>query len=128
MEDIDNEVARVLNTKHEKRIESLNKSRKEWEPFALGTKVWVYKHVRVGGWRLQARWWGQAVIIRRVGDASYVIQWGDNDTQLVHIDDLKEYQEPIMEREGIELEFRVAGILDGHIPEDKKAENFLCTE
>jgi hypothetical protein len=125
MEEVDKEVATILNDKHEKRMEAINKGRREWEPFALGTKVWVYKHIRVGGWRLQPRWWGPAVIIRRVGDASYVIQWGDNDTQLAHIDDLKEYQEPEMEGEGVGIEFKAVGILDGYVPEEKNAEKIL---
>ena len=71
------------------------------------------------------RWWGPAVIIRRVGDASYVIQWGDNDTQLSHIDDLKEYQEPEMEGEGVGIEFKAVGIVDGYVPQEKNAEKIL---
>jgi hypothetical protein len=125
MEEIDKRVAETLNTKHDQKMGYVNRNRSEWASFSLGTKVWVYKHTRIGGWRLQGRWWGPAIVTRRVGDNSYVVQWGDNDTQLVHADDLKEFPEPILEGEGVDLEFRATGILEGQIPEEKIAEKIL---
>jgi hypothetical protein len=89
-EKIDQLVAGILNTKHEKAIERINRRRPEMAPLPEGTKVWVYRHKKSGGYKMQPRWWGQALIYRWVGSASYVVEWASG-MQVVARDDLKEY-------------------------------------
>jgi hypothetical protein len=36
----------------------------------------------------------------------------------VHADDIKEIKEPVLEGEGVDLEFRATGILEGQVPEE----------
>lgn len=71
---------------------------------SIGEKVWVYKPSRVGGYRLEPRWWGPAIITKRVGQYSYEVTWDEQvETQLVHLDDLKLYEEPpFFDEEGYE--------------------------
>ena len=82
--------------------ETANKGKADKPPFPIGTKVWVYKPTRVGSYRLESRWWDSAVIHRQVGERSYEVVWDSDRVQLVHIDDLKLYEEPPHEptREG----------------------------
>lgn len=94
MEEIDNRVAEVLNFKHERMQDTINRNRRPKPPLELGTKVWVYKPVRVGGHRLDSRWWGPATVVARVGESSYEVDYGSDQVQLVHIDNLKVWEEP----------------------------------
>ena len=82
-------------------LQQVGTSRK---PFELGTLVWVYKHKRVGGYKMEPRWWGPAEITARVGEVSYVVSW-ENGNQQVHIDDLKEYTVEEFKDEGKDLWF-----------------------
>jgi len=101
MKELDNQVAETLNIKHARMADRINRTRKDRDSFAIGTQVWVYKPTRVGGYRLEPRWWGPAIITKRVGQGSYEVQWDEGETELVHLDDLKEVEEPPREvREG----------------------------
>ena len=57
-EKISETVARVLNKKHEAMVERANRDRPARKPLKIGTRVWVYKHKKVGGYRREPRWWG----------------------------------------------------------------------
>ena len=105
MQELDQAVANILNHKHDQMVDRVNHDRKVREPFTLGTKVWVYKPSKIGGYRLDSRWWGPAVITNRVGEASYEVSWEGGREQLVHLDDLKLYVEPPFDEEGEVLEY-----------------------
>ena len=110
---IDEAVARILNNKHDKVVERVNRDRPARPPFDIGTKVWVYKHKKVGGYRLEPRWWGPAEVIARTGSSSYTIDF-EGDTEEVHIDDLKEYLAEDLEELEEELQyFEDSGSGDG---------------
>ena len=99
---IDEVVANTLNMKHERMIERVNRNRPPRKPFEVGTKVWVYKHKRVGGYKMEPRWWGPAEIISRNSHSSYTVTF-EGGHQEIHIDDLKEYEVVDFEEEGEEL-------------------------
>ena len=101
-ERVDERVAEILNTKHQLAVDRVNRNRAPRPHFSVGTKVWVYKHKRVGGYKLEPRWWGPATIEKRVGESSYVVAW-EGGTQDVHIDDLKEYAVDEFEGDSQEL-------------------------
>ena len=103
MKTVDEKVAEILNTKHEKMVERVNRSRKPRPSFAIGEKVWIYKPTKIGGHRLEPRWWGPAIVEKRVGLASYEVTW-ENKVQAVHVDDMKNYYPEIEDdEEGEEL-------------------------
>ena len=83
-------------------IERVNRDRAPRKPFEVGDKVWVYKHKRVGGYKMEPRWWGPAEIVTRTGNSSYSVMF-EGGKQEVHIDDLKEYEVEEFEDEGEEL-------------------------
>ena len=89
MKDLREEIAKKMNNKHDKLLQQLNKGIKEAEVLEVEAEVWVYKPRRVGGYRLEPRWWGPATIVRRVGESSYEVEWEGGKTYLAHRDDLK---------------------------------------
>ena len=93
---------RCSTKKHEQAIDRINRKRAGRTPFQVGDKVWVYKHKKVGGYKLDTRWWGPAEILRRVGQSSYVVGW-EGGEQEVHVDDLKLYEVEEFREEGVEL-------------------------
>ena len=101
-ERVDRRVAEVLNKRHEAAVDRVNRSRAPRAIIAIGTKVWVYKQKKVGGYKLEPRWWGPATVSKRIGESSYEISWEEG-TFEVHIDDLKEYMVEEFQDEGEEL-------------------------
>ena len=99
MEDLDQKVANTLNHKHGNMEDYQNRYRKPRAPLKLGAQVWIYKPTKVGGHRLDTRWWGPAKIAKQTGESTYEVEWEGFRSQAVHIDDLKEWEEPPREGE-----------------------------
>ena len=124
---LDQKVAEVLNEKHDRMVESTNKNRREKKPMQIGSKVWVYKPTKVGGHRLESRWWGPARVVKQVGESSYEVQWESDRIQIVHLDDLKLWEEPPSREEEEEEEWglRAEHRYEAQLEEEEPAEEQL---
>lgn len=67
------------------------------QPYKVGEKVWVYNPAKTKGItpKLQCRWQGPCVIIRKLSDANYVVRKprGRKKTEVVHFDRMKPCEE-----------------------------------
>ena len=64
-----------MNAKHDHMVDRINRNRAPRKPLEVGAKVWVYKHKIVGGYKIDARWWGPAVVVARTSNSSYTVQF-----------------------------------------------------
>ena len=73
MKEVDRSVARSLNDLHKERNEAINRNRGKPVIYNPGDEVY-YRRPEGSGNKLDSRWLGPALILRREGEASYVIQ------------------------------------------------------
>ena len=92
MSELDEKVARILNTKHKREAQGINRGRKDQKPLEVGRAVW-YRRQEGSGSKLDTRWVGPCVIVAREGEYSYKIKTGQNVTMKAHRNYLKEYLE-----------------------------------
>jgi hypothetical protein len=95
MEIVDEEVARILNEKHEQQARTINVSRSEPRRFVPGDKVWWLRPPNTGG-KLDTRWLGPCKVVRRVGEHSYLVQTAPNYRTAIHATYLKPFVGDIM--------------------------------
>ena len=73
MREIDQKVPQVMNEKHFKRQEYLNKDREQLPAFSSGDLVWYLRPADSGD-KLATRWIGPAMVVAREAENSYVIE------------------------------------------------------
>ena len=118
MRAIDIKVATRLNEIHQTKSENTNLSRKELEPFEVGTKVW-YRRPEKSGDKLDSRWLGPATIVERQGNNSYVIQIKPDYVMKSHRSFLKPYKEEIFIGQPTPLYFHQRTVQDTEVlPEE----------
>jgi hypothetical protein len=83
----------VLKDVQEKRIESVNKRRKEAWTFKRGDRVWMRRVMESKESHLRSPWTGPYVVSDREGSQSYLIDTGMGRTFAVHASQLKPYVE-----------------------------------
>ena len=88
MQQVDEQVARLHNEAHEKQARTENLKRPEAEVFQKNQWVW-YRRPERSGDKLDSRWLGPAVVLRRVGENSYEVQITDSGTIRAHTSFLK---------------------------------------
>ena len=73
----------------------------------MGDQVWVIRPKGITGPKTETWWTGPAKVVERVGEASYVVEFGPGDRLDVHQDQLKRYHanEPV--GEGVPLVYHV---------------------
>ena len=87
---VDERVAKSLNEMHRKSAERINAKRKSQKPFLVGSVVW-YKRQEGTGTKMDTRWVGPCEVLKREGEASYVVRTGQKSQVKAHRTDLKEY-------------------------------------
>ena len=92
MKEIDERVARILNEKHEKLAERANLRRASSTVYQEGQKVW-YRRPERSGDKLDSRWLGPAVIVKRIGEHGYLVKLDVDKNITAHISFLKPYVE-----------------------------------
>ena len=102
MNEIDLQVAEILNRTHKTQAERINKNRKELPPFQPGETIW-YKRPENSGEKLDSRWIGPGVVKAREGDRSYVIEIKPGVEMKAHRSFLKKYAEPEVFGRGVPL-------------------------
>ena len=90
MGDIDTRVAQILYETHEKRARCENAKRPDTEVFKPGQRVW-YRRPEGSGDKLDSRWLGPALIVRRIAENSYEVQITDERIINAHTSFLKPY-------------------------------------
>ena len=73
MRERDEKVAQVINERHKKEMEELNKARRVQKPLVPGDKVWYRRPENTGG-KMDTRWIGPARVVAREGEESYEIE------------------------------------------------------
>ena len=92
MENLDQEVARILNQAHQEAQNRINASRVKRPPYQAGDWVWVARPVKAPTTtKLDTRWFGPAKVVKRTGDQSYDVLIKPGVVQEVHADQLKGY-------------------------------------
>jgi hypothetical protein len=104
MHNIDLKVAKTLNALHAKQTEVANRRRYTMEPLKPGDKVW-YRRPPNSGNKLDTRWVGPGLVVRREGEHSYVVQIKPTTEISVHRSFLKKYIEDEMVGHKIPLFF-----------------------
>ena len=92
MKAIDNQVARVLEQKHTARAARDNVGRPEPREYKPGDKVW-YRRPEGSGEKLDTRWIGPCLVLRKVSRLGYEIQVTDQVIMSANAQYLKPYQE-----------------------------------
>ena len=123
--EVDKQVARVLNHKHELAADRLNRNRPERRPFKVGDQVWVYRPKRVGGYKIEPKWWGPVEVEARVGANSYVVAW-EGATMEVPIDDLKPYDSEVLEGEPTDMWFMERNVEEEEVDPDQSVVERIC--
>jgi len=99
---LDQKVAQTLNQMHERQADRVNKTRSDMSPLPVGSKVW-YRRPENSGLKLDSRWIGPAVVKKRHGDRSYLIEIKQGCVMKSHRSFLKLYQEPPVFGKGVPL-------------------------
>ena len=89
-DEVDQKVANVLNSLHERRANSVNARRKDSKALPIGTLVWYRRPEGTGG-KMDSRWLGPCEVTRREGEHSYEIRTGQKTFIKAHRTFLKEY-------------------------------------
>jgi hypothetical protein len=92
MEIMDDQVAKILNAKHARRVQSINAGRHRSKRFEVGTQVWYVRPPKTGS-KLDTRWLGPCRITSRIGENTYVIQVTPNRKMVAHATFLKPHVE-----------------------------------
>ena len=93
MKEQDEAVAKRLNDIQLKRAVSTNASRREPPPLKVGSKVWYHPEPQPGRDKLEPRWKGRGIVLRRVGAHSYVVQLKTGAEQEAHRSQLRPHFE-----------------------------------
>ena len=105
---IDDKVAKHLNAIHQRRVEEVNRGRREKPVYKQGEKVWFRRPATLSA-GLYSIWEGPSVVLRRVGLGSYVISTPGAAEQAVHEDQLKQFVEDRYVGEPIPLHYYRGG-------------------
>lgn len=89
MAEIDRTVAQKLKAAHDKVAAQVNRTRKKRPPYSIGEWVWISRPKPIGGMKLETWWRGPFRVLRRVGDASYVVRLLPRGELEVHADQMK---------------------------------------
>jgi len=89
MDEIDRQVAELLNEEHAKLAGRLNADRAEGTPFQVGDWVWYLRPKSVGGAKLQTYWQGPFKVLTRLGERSYRLRTPEGQEFDCHQDQLK---------------------------------------
>ena len=89
MRDQDAVVGKRLNDIQDKRAKATNAKRREHPPLKVGSKVWYRPEPQPGRDKLEPRWKGPGLVLRRVGNHSYVIQLKPGAEQEAHRSQLR---------------------------------------
>ena len=90
MNDMDQEIAKLLNEEHAKQAESLNKKRPQIvREYKKDDLVFILRPNETGGVRLHTRFHGPYRILARVGEHSYQVKMADLSIFDVHVSHLK---------------------------------------
>lgn len=84
MEQMRGLLATKLNTLQQKRVAAANAKRREPPPLHPGSKVWYRPEPQPGRDKLEPKWRGPGVVLRRVADHSYVVQVDGGREQEAH--------------------------------------------
>ena len=132
MFEVDEKVARILNAKHKREAQGINRGRKDLKPLEIGRTVW-YRRQEGSGTKIDTRWVGPCVIVAREGEYSYVIKTSQNATVKALRSYLKEYlkdsfnESPkpiffhlrtVVNPNGREKQFKVTRIWEPYVDDD----------
>ena len=88
---VDKKVADVMRDIHEKRMEVLNRRRRELPALTVDQKVWYLRPRGRSGEKLESYWIGPCVVRERRGEHSYVVEVEPGRLQEAHRSQLKEH-------------------------------------
>jgi hypothetical protein len=111
MAEVDRKVAQLLNERHRKEMDRLNKGRKVLQPFTTGDKVWYRRPEKTGG-KLDTRWIGPARVTAR--EESYEIELLDGTLKKAPRRFLKKYVEDKWNGEPIPMFFHKRTVPEHH--------------
>ena len=89
MGEVDQLVAKTINTLHYRQADRLNKGRERRPPFQVGDWVWIHRPKGITGPKLDTVWLGPGKVLERLGNATYRVQLKPNHAQEVHLDQMK---------------------------------------
>ena len=88
MRDLDAKIAQVKEGIHAKQNKRFNEGKKDFPIFDIGQKVWYRRPERSGN-KLDTRWIGPGLVLRREGEHSYVLEIKPEVEMSVHVSYLK---------------------------------------
>ena len=118
MQELDKKVARVVNERHRKEVEKLNKKHRPHEPFAPGDKVW-YRRPENSGGKMDTRWIGPARVVAREGQESYLIELLEGVIKKAPRRFLKAFVEDKFNGEPIPMFYHRRTVTDPHVHPDE---------
>ena len=77
---------------HAKQNKRFNEGKKDFPIFEVGQKVWYRRPERSGN-KMDTRWIGPGLVLRREGEHSYVLEIKPEVEMSVHVSYLKPYKE-----------------------------------
>ena len=89
--EIDERVAEIMNDIHVKRMNTINKRRRELSVLAVDDLVWYLRPRGKPGEKLETYWIGPCKVLERRSDHSYIIEIDTDRRQEAHRSQLKEY-------------------------------------
>ena len=107
-------MAKHLNAIHQRKVEEVNRGRREKPVYQVGEKVWFKRPPTLAA-ELTSIWQGPCFVLRRVGQGSYVISTPGAAEQPVHDDQLKPFLEDKYAGEAIPLHYYRGGGYDNQV-------------
>ena len=89
--EVDQEVARIMNDRHEKIAAAINRHRSEPSEFALGDLVWYLRPPSHTADKALPRWVGPCPVLERAGQRSYIIEIRPGIKQPAHRSQIKPF-------------------------------------
>ena len=106
MEELDNWVAKQLDTLHKQRLRLINAQRKAPTSYSVGDWVWALRpRSSPQTVKLDTRWVGPVKVLKRVGESSYVVGIKPNKSFDIHASHMKPCYEGEYKDKTLDLHF-----------------------
>ncbi len=102
---LDEKIAKILNSRHEKQANKVNSKLVEPPPLKVGAVVWYCAEEGLVKDKLQPIWQGPGKIVEKRGKDSYVVELGLKNLQEAHRDQLRPHVDDVFAEQPLPLNY-----------------------